>query len=493
MRIRGVAGWVTLGALLLGGCSFGGGADTPAPGSPSSPAGDAEAHGSQDPPPEPDDPELDQAVSDPVEDRFYPYSGDPGVDALHYQLDLAWTPQSRTLEGVETLVFRATEDAEQFQLDLGEPLTVSALTVDGSAAEFDEDGKDLVVRTPVVADRRYVAEIRYAGTPETVPAPTTRTDFDTLGWRVTDSGETWTMQEPYGAFTWYAVNDQPSDKALYDFTITTPAPWVGVANGRLLSREETDGDTVTEWHLDEPAASYLVTVAVGDFRMTRDRSKGGVPLTYWTPRGDPHAARSLRVGGELLNWLEERLGPYPFSSFGVLVVDSLSGIETQTMVTLGNNNYILSPAVILHEMSHQWYGDRITPRDWPDLWMSEGMATYLQATWESEHGQPFEEQVESWAALDQEIRDESGPPADYDPATFGETNVYTSPALMWDQLRKRIGDDLFWELVRRWPAEHDNQNASYDDITAWWSKETGEELQPFFDAWLLDEETPELR
>ena len=80
------------------------------------------------------------------------------------------------------------------------------------------------------------------------------------------------MQEPYGAFTWYAVNDQPSDKALYDFTISTPAPWVGVANGELRSREEVDGDTVTAWHLDEPAASYLVTVA--DRRLHDDRATG---------------------------------------------------------------------------------------------------------------------------------------------------------------------------------------------------------------------------
>ena len=117
---------------------------------------------------------------------------------------------------------------------------------------------------------------------EPVRAPTTRSDFDTLGWQVTDSRQSWTMQEPYGAFTWYAVNDQPSDKALYDFTISTPAPWVGVANGELVSREDLDGDTVTRWHLDEPASSYLVTAAVGDFRMERDRSASGVPITYWT-------------------------------------------------------------------------------------------------------------------------------------------------------------------------------------------------------------------
>ena len=486
MGRRGLA-CLAAGALLLGGCSSGESQQK----EPASPDGSAEARGTV-ASPDTDDPALDAALSEPVEDRVYPDVGDPGVDALHYQLDLAWTPETQTLDGEETLVFRATEDAEQFQLDFGEPLEVGELTVDGEEAEFEEDGKDLVVAHPVTADRRYVVEISYSGKPEPVPAPTTRTDFDAVGWEVTDRDETWTMQAPYGAFTWYAVNDQPSDKALYDFTISTPAPWVGVANGDLRSREEVDGDTVTEWHLDEPAASYLVTIAIGDFTMTEDRSGSGIPMTYWTPRDDDHARDRLRNSDRLLDWLEERLGAYPFSSFGILVVDSLSGMETQTMVTLGNNDYILDSPVILHEMAHQWYGDQVTPEDWRDIWMSEGMATYLQATWESEHGSPLQDQVDIWAATDQQIRDESGPPADYDPKTYGETNVYLPPALMWDQLRRRIGDDRFWELVRAWPEQNDNGHGSYDEITAWWSEQTGQDLQPFFDDWLLGDQTPDL-
>ena len=62
---------------------------------------------------------------------------------------------------------------------------------------------------------------------------------------------------------------------------------------------------------------------------------------------------------------------------------------------------------------------------------------------------------------------------------------------MWDELRKRLGDDEFWRLVREWPAAHDNGNADYADITTWWSERTGEDLSGFFDAWLLGETTPE--
>ena len=494
MRTRGAATWVVAVSLVLAGCSTGN--DEPeAESSPaettSTPSATSAATETDPPALDPDDPALDAALSRPVEDRVYPAVGDPGVDALHYQLDLTWAPKSETLDAVETLTFRATEDAEEFQLDFGKALTATSLALDGKKVKFREQGKDLVVAAPVRADDRYTLEVRYRGTPKPVAAPTTRDDFSTIGWAITDTGETWTMQEPYGAYSWYAVNDHPSDKALYDFTLTTRSPWVGVANGKLQSRKQAAGDTVTDWHLDEPAASYLVTVAFGNFRMTKDRSQSGVPMTYWTPRGDDSALRSVRVAGDELDWIENRLGPYPFSSLGFVVVDSTSGMETQTMITLGTTEYTLSPSVVVHEMIHQWYGDQVTPRDWRDVWMNEGMAMYLQVLWETkEYGFDLDQTLSDWAALDGQERSSAGPPANYDPATFGEGNIYYLPALMWDQLRRRIGDDQFWRLVKAWPRSRDNANASYDDITAWWSRKTGDDLRPMFDAWLLGRQSP---
>ena len=493
MRTRGTAPWLVAVSLLLASCSAAD--DEPAaqssPAETSSTPSATSAAQEKDPPAlDPDDPALDAALSRPVEDRVYPAVGDPGVDALHYQLDLTWTPKSETLDAVETLTFRATEGADEFQLDFGKSLTVSKLLLDGEKTPFRERGKDLVVRAPVRADERYTLEVRYRGTPKPVPAPTTRDDFSTLGWTVTDKGETWTMQEPFGAYSWYAVNDHPSDKALYDFTLTTRTPWVGVANGKLESRKQDAQRTVTDWHLDEPAASYLVTVAFGNFTMTKDRSSG-LPLTYWTPRGDQNALRSVRVAAEELPWIEKRLGPYPFSSLGVVVVDSTSGMETQTMITLGNTEYTLSPSVVVHEVVHHWYGNQVSPRDWRDVWMNEGMTMYLQLLWDAQRFDvPLENILSDLAAQDSEMRASAGPPANYDPATFAEGNIYYPPALMWHQIRRRIGDDRFWPLVRAWPRSRDNGNASYVDITGWWSRKTGQNLRPLFDQWLLGETSP---
>ena len=166
------------------------------------------------------------------------------------------------------------------------------------------------------------------------------------------------MQEPYGAYTWYPVNDQPSDKALYDITVHAPTPWTGISNGHLTGVNTSGDSTATSWQLTEPASSYLVTLAIGDYAHSSNTTDAGLRVDYWTPRGMVLGLDQLETAAESIDWIESKLGPYPFDSLGLVVTDSMSAMETQTMVTLGNNDYVLSPQVIAHELVHQWYGDR---------------------------------------------------------------------------------------------------------------------------------------
>ena len=482
---RGLAA-IAASGLLLAGCSAG--EPTPAPATPTTPASES----SEPSPAAAYGPALGVALSEPVEDRVYPDVGDPGVDALHYDLDLTWDPETSVLDGTELLTFRSTQDSRNVRLDLAPSMDVSHVRIDGDGVAFEQHGKDLVVKAPVVLDRRYVVEIEYDGTPRPVAAPTTRRDAALVGWTTMSDGSTWTMQEPFGAYSWYAVNDHPSDKALYDFTLRVSAPMVGIANGELESRHRVDGQTVTKWHLAEPAASYLVTVTFGDYVTETDTSAGGVPVSIWMPR--PLTSKTdaqLKIAVDSVEWAEDRLGPYPFDTLGFLFVHSTSGMETQTMITLGLTDYTTSQPVLVHEVVHQWWGDQVTPRDWRDVWMNEGMTMYLQAMWESENADvPLEDRLADWADDGADLRRKAGAPAAYDPTRFAEANVYYLPAVMWHQVRERLGDDEFFRLVQEWPASRDNGHADYDDITTWWEDESGVELTAVFRKHLLAKQQP---
>ena len=65
--------------------------------------------------------------------------------------------------------------------------------------------------------------------------------------------------EPQGSPGWYAVNDNPQDKATFDFAITVPAGLTAMANGVLVSQETSGGTTTWVWHEADPMAPYLAT------------------------------------------------------------------------------------------------------------------------------------------------------------------------------------------------------------------------------------------
>ncbi len=485
---RLAAGLAILGVVAAG-CDSG----SESPDSPPAPrvAGDAGDPGTT---------AYDAAISRPHEDSVYPDVGDPGVDALHYALELSWDPEHTRLTGTETVLLRATTTSDDLQLDLARQLVVGHVWLDGNAVPFEHESKDLVVSSPVRAGSRHVLQLTYAGVPEPVTAPTDRADFSTTGWTVARDGTVWTMQEPYGAYSWYAVNDQPSDKAFYDLTISAPKGQVGISNGELRTRRVVAGRTVTRWHLPEPAASYLITIAIGHYTETKDTGPHGLPITYWTPPGEATSLRRVRYAPKAVAYLEGMVGRYPFPTLGVLVVPGLSAMETQSTVTLGDNRYALSRDVVVHEIAHQWYGDTVTPDDWSDVWMNEGMATYLaEAGWASSHGpsgsppRGLDAILHRWSRFAAGMRGRYGPPVHYHPGSFGEGDVYYIPALMWDTLRQRLGDGEFWSLARRWLTSHRFTSQNRTSLAAWWSRQSGQDLTPFFHAWLSGATEPTWR
>lgn len=439
--------------------------------------------------------DLDDAVSHPRADSVYPDVGHREIDALSYDLDLTWDRKHKMLTGRAAVVFRAATTAPRIALDFGTSLRATRVTFDGRRVPFVHRGKNLVIDRAVVKDDRHTLRIAYRGHPRAVPWPTERSDGTKAGWLVDRNGWVGTLQEPYGAYTWYPVNDHPSDKAFYTVTITAPPGWTGISNGELVSRAAvtTPGRperTVTRWRMDRPAASYLVTVAIGDYTETSDTSASGVPITYWTATGSDRQLAKVRETASALDWLEARLGPYPFDTLGVVVIRSRSAMETQSTITLGNGDYSLSKPVIVHELAHQWYGDLVTPTDWSDFWMNEGMAMHLQDTWVAENdGRALfavvreREQEEWW------LRQAYGPPANYRANAFGMSNVYYGAELMWDDVLRRVGWERYWQLVREWPHAHPYGNATYDQIVGWWSSRTGLD-RDFFDRWLLRKRTP---
>ncbi|HEX6684967.1 MAG TPA: M1 family metallopeptidase [Candidatus Limnocylindrales bacterium] len=433
--------------------------------------------------------------SQPVADPIYPARGNDAIDVLHYGLDLAWAPESKTLTGQATLRLRATRDLTEIKLDLSQKYQLDGVTLDGAASAGAVASDKLTVATTLTKDSNATLVVKYHGTPEPVKAPTGRGDFEALGLTITPEGGLWTMQEPFGAFTWYPVNDQPSDKALYDIAITVPDGWAGVAGGTPAGQEGNKFKYTTT----DPMSSYLSTLAVGKYTKETATGPGGLPITYWfRPGTDDAIMKTVRNTPRYLEWLESKFGKYPFPSAGVVLVPSASAMETQQMVTMGtpkasnpSQNASYWEGILVHEFAHHWFGDTVTTNNWNDLWLNEGWAMYAQYLFQNERDKISDAEFERWARpQDGSLRARYGPPGKADPKDFGRSNMYVCPALMLHQIRKKIGNEEFFGLAKGWAADNRNTAKDRAGFIGYVNQRTGTDFGDLINSWLDSPTTP---
>jgi aminopeptidase N len=432
-----------------------------------------------------------------VGDPFFPQAGNGGYDVRHYSLDLNYDPHNNSLEARATIAARATQDLSRFDLDL-RGLHVGQVTVNGDTASFKRDGQELVI-TPSDGLRRgrgFEVRVNYNGHPNHVLDPDKSRD----GWILTDDGA-FVVNEPQGTPTWYPVNDTLKDKATYDFMVTVPKDRSAIGNGVLVSKKD-NGDTFT-WHWREsvPMASYLATVTNGVFETRFGQLPIGLPQydavdpqTRRFGQKDPEpdlAWRRLAVEPEAVDFLIDLYGPYPFDSVGGIVdwaPNVFFSLESQT-----KPNYWVVPSTttIVHELAHQWFGDSVTLAVWPDMWLNEGFATWSEWIWTERHQGPSAQET-----FDDLYATPEGSEAGQDlwfpapaalpgPEVLFATPVYDRGAMTLQALRQKVGDTVFLQILRNWYGEHRGGNVTTADFIALAERDSGQQLDQFFNAWLF--------
>lgn len=429
-----------------------------------------------------------------VGDRLFPQAGNGGYDVARYALSLSYDPGSGELSGTAQITATATAALGRFDLDLA-GLTVGRVTVDGKSATTARSGTELVVRPaePLTRGARFVTTVAYSG----VPRLLTDADGSHEGWFRTDDGAL-ALGEPVGSMAWFPGNDHPSDKASYDITVSVPDGLSVVSNGELADRSSAGGRTAFHWRTTEPMATYLATVGIGHYTVTQSRTPGGLPLYVAVDPGsdDARTAAALRRIPEILDWESGLFGAYPLDSAGAIVEHLPTGqggyaLETQNRPVFPGDAG--PPAVdvvtLVHELSHQWFGDWVTPRSWQDIWLNEGFATYTEWLWQEHEGGTSVADSAAGAFADSAAW--AFPPASPPTAAqLFDTPVYERGALVLYELRRTLGEAAFATLLRGWPAAHPGGNASTADFTAFCRTLTTKDLTPLFDTWLYGKAKP---
>jgi aminopeptidase N len=441
-----------------------------------------------------------------LRDPLFPKLGNGGYDVSHYSLDLDYDPAAHRLKGTAEITARATQNLSAFNLDLSK-LKVDSATVEGEKAAASQAGSELTLRPKrdLRAGETFTAVVRYSGRPPVVKD----VDGAREGWLRSQDGKlSIAVGQPAGSMAWFPGNNHPSDKATYDIKVTVPEGQTALSNGELKKPPVVKAGRKTfEWQMREPMASYLAMVSIGRFKVWEGRATAEFAADGETPKRtvpvyaaaeESVDAKSLRLRKqipELMDWAVTYFGPYPFDSIGSVVArgpgDVEYALESQAKPVYAGvtgNPSSLADAQ-LHEIAHQWFGNSVSPKNWRDMWLNEGFATYAEWLWdEDEGGDTAQEAFEKAFAYDKNWQFPPASPPN--PASISDEPVYEGGAMVLHKVRQAVGDDAFFEILEGWPAAYRGANASTADFTKYVENKTHKDLSAVWDVWLFGGEKP---
>jgi aminopeptidase N len=398
------------------------------------------------------------------------------------------------------------DDVSQLALDSVD-LKIESVQVDGRAAKFSIDPKELVVSLDHPANRgdHHEISIRYEGQPK-------KGLYFVLPDRnyPQQPSEIWTQGEAEDTRYYIPVYDYPNDRTTSEMILTVPGSWITVSNGRLIGvKDEADGMKTWDWKESQPISTYLISAIAGDF-VEKDDIWHGLTLRYVVPRGDGSTIDStFERTKEMLDLFSSKLGvPYPWAQYAQTSVDDFveGGMENASATTLAVDN-LVNPKLAAeerigtddvnsHELAHQWFGDLVTCKDWANLWLNEGFATFFEHYWMEQHYGADDAAYEFWRDQNAWFRQPRLFPVPilnrhFDDSDEYEGNVYDKSGWVLRMLREKLGDDDFFRSLHNYLETNRGQNVVTADLQKAIEQTTSINVDRFFHQWIYRAGGPE--
>ena len=424
------------------------------------------------------------------------YPRQPAIDAIHYTFRLTLTDASDEIEGDATADIAFLQgNTTGFTLDLasasnGKGMTVSEVLSQGAPVRFSHSADRLqidIAPPPQPGERRQFT-IRYRG----IPKSGLRIGTNKFNER-TFFSENW----PDHARQWLPMIDHPYDKATSEFIVIAPVKYQVVANGLLLEEmDRGDGTRLTHWKQSVPISSWLNALGAGQLASRHFGAVQGIPLETWVFHQDRDAGVTTfeTPVRQAMEFYVDQIGAFPYEKLANVEAAGLNGgTEHASAIFYGEKSVTGKPAtnLVAHEIAHQWFGDAVTEKDWDDVWLSEGFATYftLLTTEHYEGREAFaaglKKSREGVFALEKKM---PGVPVIHnnlsDMTKVLNRLVYEKGGWTLHMLRGLMGDDAFWAGIREYYAHYRNLNVTTDDFRHVMEEHSGLDLRWFFDQWL---------
>jgi len=435
-----------------------------------------------------------------------PYARSKNYDLEHSKVALRFEPEQKKVIGDVTHTLTLLRDGlEKISFD-SVGLQIESVRLNRSEAKFEITDTKLIVALPkdAKAGAKYDVEIKYHGVPtKGLYFILPNKDYPNRPLQI------WSQGESEDTRFYLPTYDYPNDRLTTETILTVPASWLTISNGKLISVTDASGGMKTwTWRESLPSSTYLFTVVAGEFLEVKD-TWGKIPVTYYAPkdRGDRLTPNYSRTPA-MIELFSKTLGvEYPWEKYSQVMVDEFvaggmenSSATTNTAESLRHPKLIPEyeedeDPLISHELGHQWFGDLVTTKDWGNIWLNEGFATFMETIWTESHFGKDAADYERWQGARQwfamrSLYDKPIVRYDFEDSEEFDGNAYGKGGWVLYMLRHQVGDQAFYAGLKHYLEVNRGKNVVTSDLSKSIEEATHTNVDPFFQQWIYGAGAP---
>lgn len=430
------------------------------------------------------------------------YPKNPNIDVINYIFKLELSDSTDEITGEATIdVNFLADEIRELRLDLinaskdlnGKGMKVSGVMSDGKKVEYRHENNAVFIKLPASSktNRREKYTIFYKGIPATglkiANNKYNERTFFSDNWA--DKGR-----------NWLPTVDHPSDKAMCEFIVTAPSHYQIVSNG--LKIEETDlpdNKRLTHWKQSVPIASWLYVLGAARFAVQYVDEFDGKSIQTWVYHQDRDKGfyDFGYVTKDALAFYSDKIGEFSYEKLANIQSNSVSGgMEAASAIlysesSVSGDRSVRWRNVVIHEIAHQWFGNAVTEKDWDEVWLSEGFATYFTLLFiEHQYGRDefvaglksSKTSVDNFYAKNPNYRIIHDNLKNMEDVTTSQ--IYQKGSWTLHMLRGVVGTENFWKGIKIYYQRHRDSHATVADFRRVMEEVSGKDLSGFFDQWL---------
>ncbi|WP_291784590.1 M1 family metallopeptidase [Cecembia sp.] len=434
-------------------------------------------------------------------------------DLNYYHLDIQVFPERKSISGTNTIRYKVSSEHQLMQVDLQDPMMMTAVTQDGEKLKISKEGAAHFIHLvkKQIPGKFEELVIYYEGQPKEAVRP----PWDGgITWQKDNNGKHFiaSSNQGIGSSVWWPSKDHPADEVdSMMISVTVPRGLMNISNGRLRKLDRKEHTDTFHWFVSNPINDYGVNINIGDYVHFSEKyqgEKGELDMEYYVLRDNLEKAKiQFRDAVRMMEAFEHWFGPYPFYEDSYKLVEApYLGMEHQSSITYGNgfeNGYLgtdLSGTgwgmkfdfIIIHESGHEWFANNITYKDVADMWIHESFTNYSESLfvdyfYGKEAGQEYVRGTRT------RIDNKLPIIGRYSVNHRGSGDMYYKGGNILNTLREITNDDEKWRsILRGLNSEFYHQTVATEQVENYIAQEIGIDLSAFFDQYLRNSSLPVL-